>query len=346
MEFRNAKEFADYIKTELYERQEEADDIEIRLAALKESYGDMLPGDGKSFHQRFNAIDTAYSGVIEGLVSEFYETLPISVKNQFASRFHFTTIDNLVLNAHIRRSSDGRFYGIFIYSALITVLHRLGKLELACFYPEMVRSCSRFPGKPATRKKMIEIYAEVYAYFINTKLPHGPLVTLWEPLNRQHLQKLHIQELLIMYHEIAHFLNGDLQSGNEKRKVIRTFTNESYQREHLADVIGFGLLIRHFAHSKPLTRELRYLFLICLIELSKIQHEIQGIETEAYPHPLNRMSVVIDKFYGPEVEEWVSTAILNDRTQDLDIANFPDFTTDEENIFRYIEQQLVNAFND
>src|SRR5690606_34057799 len=168
------------------------------------------------------------------------------VRANFIERFHFTTVDNRVLNASIMRSKDGRFYGVFVYSALITVLHRLGKLELACHFPEQVEFCSRFPGEPANRRQMVEIYAEVYVYFTTTKLPHGPQVLLKEPLNSQHLQKLHVQELLIIFHELAHFLNEDLKAHTANRKVISPFPNQSYQREHLADIVGFGLLLRQF----------------------------------------------------------------------------------------------------
>jgi hypothetical protein len=36
----------------------------------------------------------------------------------------------------------------------------------------------------------------------------------------------------------------------------------------------------------------------------KPQHEIQGIiETTVYPHPLNSMSMVIDRFYGSATKE-------------------------------------------
>lgn len=346
MEFSDAKAYADYIKAELYEYGAEPDDLEIRQAALREHYAAQIAATGFDVNREFTSLKTAYHDAVEQLVAEFYATLPENVRRDFEARFYFTTIDNRVLNASIKRSPDGRFYGVFIYSALITVLHRLGKLELAFLFPDQVAFSSRFPGQKVTRRQMIEVYAEVYTYFTMTKLPHGPQVLLKEPLNSQHLLKLNIQEFLIMFHELAHFLNEDLSPDFKDRKVITPFPNQSYQREHLADIVGFGLLLRQFSFAGPVTRELRYLFLICLIDLSKVQHQVQGIETAAYPHPLDRMSVVISKFYGAKTDDWVADAILNNKSKDLTLANFPEIESDEQIILGYIEQQLVAAFQD
>jgi hypothetical protein len=346
MEFNSARAFAEHIKTELYEFGAEPEDLEVRQAALRKRYADEITASGFDVVKEYTALNTAYTGAVDALVSEFYASLPRKVRANFLARFHFSTIDNRVLNASIMRSKDGRFYGVFIYSALITVLHRLGKLELACHFPDQVDFCSRFPGEKVTRRQMIEIYAEVYVYFTTTKLPHGPQVLLKEPLNSQHLLKLKVQELLIIFHELAHFLNEDLKAHAENRKLSSLFPNQSYQREHLADIVGFGLLLRQFGSVAPVTRDLRYLFLMCLIDLFKVQHEIQGIETELYPHPLNRMSVVIGKFYGAATEEWVADAILNDNTKNLSLGNFPDIESDEQIILNYIELQLIKAFED
>jgi|GEM_PF-6679702 len=346
MEFNTAKEYAHYVKTYLHEYGAEPDDLELRLKALKERYGNRVAEAGIVLPKIFTPLNTAYQEVVKQIANEFYQTLPEPVRQQFAKRFYFTTIDNRTTNASISRSPDGRFYGVFIFSALITALHRLGKLELAVLFPEEVFSCSRFPGESATREKMVEIYAEVHSHFLETKIPLGPQVLLNEPLNSQHMFKLDIQEKLILFHEVAHFLNGDLKFGANEQYLAPQFPNQSYQREHLADVIAFGLLLRQLKLSGPVTREYRYLMLMCLINLHQIQHEIQGIETADYPHPLNRMGVVIDKFYGHATEEWVGEALLNNRTHELAYENFPEIESGEENILSYIEQQLVRAFDD
>jgi hypothetical protein len=344
MQFENPKEFAEYIKIEQHEYAAEPDDMELRIEALKSHYAKEIKNTLFTLPREFTPLKTTYDEVVQLIVEEFYSTLLPQVRKQFENRFYFTTIDNRGLNASIKRSNDGRFYGVFVYSALITVLHRHGKLRLSIAYPESVKFCSRFPNKPATRKMMVEIYAEVYHYFLATKLPHGPQVLLSESLNNVHLQRLDIQEKLIIFHEIAHFLNGDLNSNVADRQLIPPFDNSSYQREHLADIVGFALLLRQFKHTESLTREMRYLILLCLIDLFNVQHEIQGIETSVYPHPLNRMSMVIDRFYGAATEEWVADAILNHNMDKLTLSNFPAIDTDDEPIFAYIEQQLVEAF--
>jgi hypothetical protein len=344
MQFDNAKEFANYIKMQQHEYAAEPDDMELRIEALKSHYAKEIEDALFTLPREFTPLKTSYDEVVQLIVEEFYSTLLPQVRKEFENRFYFTTIDNRIMNASIRRSNDGRFYGVFVYSALITVLHRHGKLRLAIASPQSVKYCSRFPSKPATRKMMVEIYAEVYNYFLLTKLPHGPQILLNERLNNVHLQRLDIQEKLIIFHEIAHFLNGDLNSDIADRPLIPPFENSGYQREHLADIIGFALLLRQFKHGGLLTREMRYLILLCLIDLFNVQHEIQGIENSVYPHPLNRMSMVIDRFYGSATEEWVADAILNHNMDKLTLSHFPTIDTDDEPIFAYIEQQLVIAF--
>jgi hypothetical protein len=344
MQFENARQFAEYIKMELHQYAAEPDDLELRIEALKDHYVKEIEDTRFVLPREFTPLKTGYHEVVQLIIEEFYSSLLPSVRREFENRFYFSTIDNRMLNASIKRSNDGRFYGVFVYSALITVLHRHGKLRLSIAFPESVKFCSRFPGKSATRKMMVEIYAEVYHYFLATKLPHGPQVLLSETLNNVHLQRLDIQEKLIIFHEIAHFLNGDLNPDMADRPLIPPFENSGYQREHLADIIGFALLLRQFKHTQSLNREMRYIILICLIDLFTVQHEIQGIETAVYPHPLNRMSMIINRFYGSATEEWVADSILNHNMEKLTLSDFPAIDTDDEPIFAYIEQQLIEAF--
>jgi hypothetical protein len=345
MKFKTTKEFTDYIKADRHEYAEEPEDLEVRHAALKCRYEKEIALTGFKLRTESTPDNTSYSVVIQNIVEEFYGTLPDVLREPFETRFYFTTIDNRALNASITRSPDDQFYSVFIYTSLITALHRLGKLELAMHFPESVDSCSRCPGEQVTREKMTDIYLEVYEYFKETKIPHGPQVLLKDPLNSHHLLKLDIQEKLIIFHEIAHFLNGDLNKNPSERPLFDAFPNLDYQKEHLADIVGFALLFRQFKHSSSLTRELRYYILIALIDLFKMQHLIQGIETEKYPHPLNRMQHVIEKFYGLATEEWVADAILNSQYQKLTFENFPQVETEEEMIIAYVDEQLSIAFN-
>ena len=344
MSFDNPKAFADHIRTSEHEYAAEAEDLAARQAALRDRYAQEIADTGYQPERDFSPTRTAYQEVIEMIAEAFYTTLSQKLATAFRERFSFSTIDNRRLNASIRRSADGRFYAVLVNSTLITAMARLGKLDYAILHPDQVHSCSRFPGKPGTHEQYREIQREVYAHFLATKLPLGPQLLLNNPLNQVHLTMLGIKENLIVYHEIAHFLNGDLEPGAEQRPAIAPFPNAAYQREHLADIVGTGLLLRQMRHQGTLDARRRYQLILALIELFQLQHDIQGIETERYPHPLNRMSVVISKFYGAATEEWVARAILDQRPQDLAIEHFAPDLAGEALVLGYIEQQLNTAF--
>lgn len=347
MTFDTPKQFADYIRTYEYEPAPYPEDLGERMTAVKTKYADEIKRGEFDPEKVFSATSTMYQEVISKIVEHFYETLPKKVRKNFEQRFYFTTIDSRHVRANIRSYKDGRFFAVFVYSSLITAIHRLGKLEMAMFFPEMVEYCSRYPGAKVTRQQMIEIYAEVYAHFMETKIPLGPQILLHNKINFKHLFTLKIQEQLIVYHEIAHFLNGDLKKDPNQQMLVAPFPNLGYQREHMADIISFGMLLRQIKYEGKLTRELRYTILLAVINLYKIQHIIQGIETEEYPHPLNRMSVIIEKFYGIEVDDWVANAI-NGNMKTLTLKNMPTIksTEEEEQVLIYVDQKLLKAFED
>jgi hypothetical protein len=346
MQFESSKEFAHYIKAREHEYAAEAEDIEERLDVLRKRYPREIEESGVNLPKEYTPTKTKYEDAVYDLVQEFYETLTVSVRDKFLNRFYFTTIDNRYARANIRRSNDGKFYGVFVNSNLITGFHKLGKLQISIFFPQAVDSCSRYPGQKVSRKQMIEIYSEVYLHFSETKIALGPLVILREPFNRAHLYNLKLQEQLIIFHEIGHFLNGDLESNQENREVFDGYQNASHQREHLADVIGFGLLLRQLEYHKLLDIRMRYTLLLAVINVYKVLYILQGIETEDYPHPLDRMATFIANFYGKETEEWVSNAIINNKTYTLTFETMPTIVGDELSILKYIEDRLQKAFDE
>ncbi|AMR31546.1 hypothetical protein A0256_08955 [Mucilaginibacter sp. PAMC 26640] len=216
------------------------------------------------------------------------------MKAVFAERFYYTTVDNRRMYARIRRSPDQRFYALFISSSLITILHKLVKLSLAIHFPEMVLDCSRNPGQQVSCEQLIEMYVETYAHFRETKLPLGPQIILDKQLDYPHFLTLTIQEKLLAYHEIAHFLNGDLETdADDVQKLSADYPNINYQREHYADLVGFGLLLREEKIFDKVTKQDRIRMLFALINLFGILYDLQGPETSDYPHPYNRLLCII-----------------------------------------------------
>lgn len=152
MTYKSAKEFAHAVQTEFYEYEQEAEDLPARMNMVKAQYEKML-GDKIPdilIEKEFNAINTKFQDIVDKIIDRFYSIIPSSIKEKFETHFHFTSIDSKKIRAHIRRSADKRFYGIFINSSLITILTKIGKLDVAQINPQCLVYCNRFPNsKPS-----------------------------------------------------------------------------------------------------------------------------------------------------------------------------------------------------
>jgi hypothetical protein len=192
--------------------------------------------------------------------------------------------------------------------------------------------------------QLIEMLAETYVHFRVTKLPLGPLIILEKKLDFQHYLTLTTQEKLLAYHEIAHFLNGDLELDAGLQKLAADYKNLSYQREHYADLVGFALLLREEKYYGPVSEQDRYRILLALISLFKVQYDLQGPETKDYPHPFNRLLVIIECFYGKPTAAIIGDAIEKDRFHLLDVKKLTIENSRELQYEGYIEQQLRLRF--
>lgn len=145
--YNSAKEYADLIKTEEYEYSAEPDDLEERKAMLRAQYAEQIKLIRYDLDAEFTPTRTKYQHILDMHKVMFCASLPEDIQAEFAAQFHYTTADNRRMYARIKRSPDQRFYALFISSSLITILHKLGKLELAVHYPGRVVSCSRYPDE-------------------------------------------------------------------------------------------------------------------------------------------------------------------------------------------------------
>lgn len=340
MTYNSPKEFADLVKSELYEYTAEPDDLDIRLAALRKHYAAEIAESGIDLQREYTETNTKYQEVIDLLVADFFATLSWEIREWFIEHFYFTTIDNRHMNASVKRSPDKRFYGVFLNSSLITLLHKFGKLDFAVLDPDCVVFCSRFPDSKPVKQDLVEMFAEMYITYSHFKLPLGPQLILNKRMSGVHLLRLREQEQLLLFHELGHFLNGDLSEDRDAQRLAPTFPNIHYQRECLADLAGFALLLRQYLIKGKVTLEIRQHLLYSVISMYSIQHGLQGDETDKYPHPLDRMCQVIDYFYGQEMTERVEQTIKADKMRELTPESLPRIVSKEQEMLFYVEQQL------
>lgn len=347
MTYNSPKEFAEIIKKELYQYSAEPEDLELRKAAVQRQYADEIKNSAFEIDQQYNSVNTGFQEVIDLIIEEFFSILPDQVVTNFKTHFYFTTIENRTINASVRRSSDHQYFGIFINSALINLLTKLGKLDQAVTNPECIVFCNRFPDSKPSVEEIKLMRNEMYQYFTTEKMAFGPYLIIKGIEQQSHFNKLNIQEKLIIFHEIGHFLNGDLFKGKEVQAVKKGFANISHQREFHADLVGFGLLLMLEKKDGTLILERRLDILFAIIALFDVMYGLQGVETDSYPHPLDRLMFLIENFYGAQFAEIVhKTYSDGNEFQKLMPDVCPPIDSVENTVEDYINQALVEAFNE
>jgi len=345
MEYLTAKEFAEVVKTELYEFQREAEDLSVRQEILKKQYGEIAKEYNYEFNTEFNATNTTYQEVINTILNDFYSVVTENIKQAFEEHFYFTTIDTKKIGAHIRRSSDKKFFGVFINSSLIALLSKIGKLDVALMNPDCVVFCNRFPDSKPNAEEIKAMRDEMFEYFMTTKMSHGPFLIIEQSEAVHYMLKLSVQERFIVFHEISHFLNGDLFEISNEQELDSKFTNIKHQREHLADLMAFALIVKFENKNGPLSKEHSIFLLMAMVHLFDIMWGLQGIENDSHPHPLNRMNAIVEVFYGTDIAEIIEKT-YSDKTAWNELLLHPvGVKLAENDLLKAIELLLTNAFD-
>lgn len=300
--YKTAKEFGDAIKKSRFQYEAEPEDLHVRQEAIRKIYGQEID---QKLAKQYSETETKFSEVIGLIVEELMEVIPVDIRSQFKDHFYFSTADTRKLNASIIRSQDGNYFSVIINSSLINLLTKLGKLEIAFANPGCVKFCNRNPERKPTKEELGSMKQEMYDYFTNFKMSHGPFLIIDGLEAAFHFDRLNIQEKLIVFHEIGHFICGDLFKTKNEQVLVESdnIKNIHYQREFLADIIGFGLLLRLEKLDKEISLERRLHILNALVFLFEVLSRIQVNETDKYPHPLNRMNTIIEYYYGIEFAE-------------------------------------------
>lgn len=301
--YKSAKEFGDAVKKSRYEYEAEPEDLQIRQEAIRNIYGEA--GSDQILIKQYNETETQFSEVVSLIVGELMEVMPEDIGNLFKEHFYFSTANTRKINASIIRSPEGNYFAVIVNSSIINLLTKVGKLEIAFENPNCVDFCNRTPERKPTKEEIASMKQEMYEYFSKFKMPHGPYLIIGGPEAAFHFDRLNIQEKLIVFHEIGHFICGDLFKTKNEQVLVQSdnVKNIQYQREFLADIIGFGLLLKLEKRNKEISIERRLHILNALVFLFEVLSRLQVKETDKYPHPLNRMNTIIEYYYGVEFAE-------------------------------------------
>lgn len=342
MNYSTPKEFADYIRKREYQYEQEPEDLETRKKVLEEVYKDHIKEFNYKIHQEFDALNTKYQRVIDEIIEELFEVLPHKITTKFKSHFYFSTVENRNINASIHKAPNNNLFAVLINTSIVSLLTKLGKLEAALVNPECVVFCNRFPeNSKLTFDQIKEMREEMLSYFMENRMAHGPFLIINGQESIAHFNKLNIQEKFIIFHEIGHFINGDLFKNSNDQPLSDLFHNISHQREIMADLVGFGLLL-HLEKSKcQLTRERRMVLMFSVVHLFDVFYMIQNTETEKYPLPLRRMSSIIEYYYGIELADIIEETYSNKAAFEKLLSNeFQIIESNSDNMEKYIFQSF------
>lgn len=340
--YTSAKEFGESIKRRHYQFEAHPEDLEQRKSFLREHYKNELEKSGYKFDRNYTAVETKFEEVIDVIVDEFYQVIPETTKKLFQEHFYFSTIDNQLLNASIHRSPDKRFFAVLINSALISLLVKKGKLDVALLNPECVVYCNRFHDRMPNREEIASMREELYNYFTTSKMGHGPFLVIKGDEAVNHFLTLDVQEKIIFFHEIGHFLNRDLFENRITELLNKDLSNVDHQREYLADLTGFSLLLRLESYVEPISYDRQIFILAAMIKLFDVMFAVQGGETKKYPHPLERMNFLVENYYGPEIADIVAKTYQDDKAWGSLIL---DARPKIQSRVQYMEHVVTNALN-
>jgi hypothetical protein len=345
--YNNAKDFADSIKVLQYQPLAGSEDMDLRISFLKANYPEEFLSYKYILERNYGPTQTTFQEVIDDILDQFYSILNPDQVELFKSKCYFSTIDNREVNAFVKLSEDKRFCAILINSSLIKFLHRWGKLDFAILDPDSVLFCSGFTESKPTKEDLMKVRENVFNSVYKTKIPHIPFIILKnELINKAQLAQLSIQEKFVVFHEIAHIMNGDLTKQINNPDITSRINKASHCREYWADLVAFGLLLKleMTTYSKEIyeliSTHQRHLFLYAIINLFKTITFFQEDVTYMHPHPINRMYLIIEYFYGVEIADLVEQALKEKKIHELTPESLPEIVSHEKEVLEHIDNCL------
>lgn len=298
--FQSPKEFTDFIKISNYSaikavNNEELQERDLALINLYKNVPD----------RNYSETNTRYDAVISMIIERFYKIIPEQYVDLFKNHFHFSTCETETINAQIFRSPDKQHFAVLFNSSLIDLLTKIGKLSCASENPEVVEYCSRTPGRLPTMSELESMRKEYFEHFTRTKRSYGPFLILKKESAAPHFLQLDLQERFIVFHEIAHFLNGDLFEEENKASdhLLSYIDNRNHRKEYFADIVAFRLLLLSEQEDGKISNEKRFWMLLTIVSLFDTFYLLNSEESETHPLAIRRAYCITDQYYGETFTE-------------------------------------------
>lgn len=248
-------------------------------------------------------LDWVLNEIYDGIICQ----LDLEVKNNIKRCIAVGVVETGEVNAFIAKGGLNT-YGIIVNSGLMIFLHKAFKLVLASINPKGITYCNRKRPSEINQKEYSSMFNELCDIYVETGVPRGPMLKLTEELLGKHSQMLHLAEAFVFCHEIAHFLNGDLDDqGNfiilgQDKIAMKYIEGKNHDIEYKADIKAYEILSNYMNANYPeIPNEVR---MIPIVMIMDILQAIGVKENYSHPSPKDRVINIAKSCHGDEISEF------------------------------------------
>jgi hypothetical protein len=219
-------------------------------------------------------------------------------------------LEHADFNARCFRSHDG-WYAIVINYGLFIYLNTYFKLQAAIRDPKVVVYCDRGIVKSLKAAD----YHNYFDHFVNEYRLHGfssgPKIKLDGGTSVIHGLLLLTGELLVLGHELGHFLNGDLENEDTLRRDDRLLNGRMLvqdshrEMEARADITGYGIVREALKPRLPDYGRDAFIF-GTLLDVMDAMYFVTLDRQTLHPTSIERAIRIAKHFYGEKIADLVA----------------------------------------
>lgn len=289
-----------------------------------------------------NYTDDKINKVIDELIhqkNEYNSSMAVSLRtkhelfSKFMPEFHNKFYNEKIaigslyhgnINAFCIKSSDG-LYAILLNEGLMLLFNKLLSYYFAQTSLYNVSYCDRLPKEKLSIRIINEFINETITNFRSIGVPFGPVILLQKEGQVQLEKWLYVWESFVIFHELGHIFNGDLENKNNllpfssSSSACQFTNNSSKELEFNADVKGFGLMCKVFKENNFQLR----LLLPAMIEFTEF---LNLYELNSINHPpfKNRLLKILKLYYSEEIYNRVFNYYMNPKEKiKLSLTDLP-----------------------
>ena len=346
-QFHNKNEFHKYVLDNNYKKINRISEQELvtlrqevakayKTASVKNPHDEYLQKEAERLINNQSLIlsqEPMYSKAIDDIYTEIFDALPNKSQEILDKYVTVSASTNPSFEAAIHMSPCNKYFSIILNSALVDFFHKIGKIRQAIVEPESVVYYSLKPGEQVKSNEMIILEQAFIDYFAQFKKCEGPLIRLNFEANYQHIISLRIIEIFIVGHEIGHLMNGDFHNNRFSDRILSNIPNESFRSEHMADIIGFSILLQTLENKKSLNNEQRIFVLLTIMTIfdtiDLMYPELNLTNSTTHPHPRFRIFMISDYFFGHNFTDMLAESYRDLNILSPQIFNFSDIVSNE-----------------